>query len=75
LLLVAFLLVNAPNCHVSLVLASVVQDDAVNCNSRDTGERGHFGPFTIFLEICMQIHSVVFAVCRQINKQKVCENN
>jgi len=26
-------LVNAPNCHLSLVLASVVQGDAVNCNS------------------------------------------
>jgi len=33
LLLVAFLLVNAPNCHHSLVLASVVQGDAVNCNN------------------------------------------
>jgi len=33
LLLVAFLLVNAPNCHLSLVLASVVQGDVVNCNS------------------------------------------
>jgi len=33
LLLVAFLLVNATNCHLSLVLASVVQGDAVNCNS------------------------------------------
>jgi len=33
LLLVAFLLVNAPNCHHSLVLASVVQGDAVNCNT------------------------------------------
>jgi len=33
LLLVAFLLVNAPNCHLSLVLASVVQGDEVNCNS------------------------------------------
>ena len=32
MLLVAFLLVNAPNCHLSFVLASVVQDDAVNCN-------------------------------------------
>jgi len=32
LLLVAFLLVNAPNCHLSLVLALVVQGDAVNCN-------------------------------------------
>jgi len=32
LLLVAFLLVNAPNCHLSLVLASVVQGDVVNCN-------------------------------------------
>ena len=27
------LLVNAPNCHLSLVLASVVQGDAVNCNN------------------------------------------
>jgi len=33
LLLVAFLLVNAPNHHLSLVLASVVQGDAVNCNT------------------------------------------
>jgi len=31
--LVAFLLVNAPICHLSLVLASVVQGDAVNCNT------------------------------------------
>jgi len=29
-----------------------------------------FGPFTMFLEICMQINSVVFALNRQINKQK-----
>jgi len=29
----------------------------------------------MFLEICMQIHSVVFALSREINKQKVCENN
>jgi len=33
LLLFAFLLVNAPNCHLLLVLASVVQGDAVNCNN------------------------------------------
>jgi len=33
LLLVAFLLVNAPNHHLSLVLASVFQGDAVNCNN------------------------------------------
>jgi len=43
LLLVAFLSVNAPNYHLSLVLASVVQGDAVNCNKwhpiRDLGER------------------------------------
>jgi len=32
LLRVPFLLVNAPSCHLSLVLASVVQGDAVNCN-------------------------------------------
>jgi len=35
----------------------------------------HSGPFTMFLEIFMQINSVVFALSRQINKQKVCENN
>jgi len=29
----------------------------------------------MFLEICMQIHSVVFPLSRQINKQKVCKNN
>jgi len=32
LLLVAFLLVNAANCDLSLVLAPIVQGDAVNCN-------------------------------------------
>jgi len=43
LLLVAFLLVNAPHCHLSLVLGSAVQGDTVNCNKwrpiRDLGER------------------------------------
>jgi len=34
-----------------------------------------FGPVAMFLEICMQTHSVVFALSRQINKQKVFENN
>jgi len=34
-----------------------------------------FGPFTMFLEISMQIYSVVFALSRQIIKQKLCENN
>jgi len=36
-----------------------------------------FGPFAMFLENCMQINSesVVIALSRQINKQKVCENN
>jgi len=29
----------------------------------------------MFLEIGMQMHSVVFAVSRQNNKQKVCGNN
>jgi len=29
----------------------------------------------MFREICMQIHSVVIALKRQINKQKVYENN
>jgi len=43
LLLVAFLLVNAPNRHLTLVHASVVQGDPVNCNKwrpiRDLRER------------------------------------
>jgi len=34
----------------------------------------NFGPFTMFLAICMQIYSVVFALSRQINKQKEYEN-
>jgi len=29
-----------------------------------------FGPFTMLFELCMQIHSVVFALSRQIIKQK-----
>ena len=29
----------------------------------------------MFLEICMQIHSVELALSRQINKQKIHENN
>jgi len=29
----------------------------------------------MFLEICTQVHSVVLALSRQINKQKVCENS
>jgi len=29
----------------------------------------------MFLEICLQIHSVLFVLSRQINKQKVSENN
>jgi len=45
LLLVVFLLVNAPNCHLSLVLASVVQGDADTCN-------------TYFLAICFVVHYV-----------------
>jgi len=28
------------------------------------------GPCTVFLEICMQIHSVVFALSRQITSKK-----
>jgi len=35
----------------------------------------HFGPFTMYLEICMQIHYVVFALRQKINKQRVCEDN
>jgi len=42
LLLVAFLLVNASNCHLSLVLASVVQGDAVNCNSSHHASGGRY---------------------------------
>jgi len=34
-----------------------------------------FGPFTMFLEICIQIYFVAFALSRQINKEKVNENN
>jgi len=34
-----------------------------------------FGQLTMFLEICMQIFSLVFALSRQINKVKVYENN
>jgi len=33
-----------------------------------------FSPFAMLIEICMQIYSVVFALSRQINKQKVCGN-
>ena len=29
-----------------------------------------FGPFAMFREICVLIHSVVFALSRQINKQE-----
>jgi len=29
----------------------------------------------MFLEICMQIHSVVFPLSRQINKQRAYESN
>jgi len=29
----------------------------------------------MFLEVYMQIYAVVFALRRQINKQKVCQNN
>jgi len=28
----------------------------------------------MFLEICMQVYSIVFVLSRQINKQKVCED-
>ena len=43
MLLVGFLSVNVPNCHLSLVLASVVQGDALNCNNRCRwgGAKGH----------------------------------
>jgi len=44
LLLVAFLLVNAPNCHLSLVFASVVQGDAVNCNITKIGKASCYEP-------------------------------
>jgi len=42
LLLVAFLLVNAPNCHLLLVLVSVVQGGAVNCNRRYDATVGRY---------------------------------
>jgi len=29
----------------------------------------------MFLENCIQIHSVIFALSRQIDQKKVCENN
>jgi len=29
---------------------------------------------TMFFEMCVQIHSVVFALSRRYNNQKVCEN-
>jgi len=34
-----------------------------------------FDLFIMFLEVYMQIYAVVFALRRQINKQKVCQNN
>jgi len=61
LLLVAFLLVNAPNCHLSLVLASVVQGDAVNCNTRPLNT-GHLA--TLFLD------HITFA--KKFSKKGVC---
>jgi len=45
LLLVAFLLGNAPICHLSLVLASVVQGDAVNCNTKKGAKQSFALPF------------------------------
>ena len=33
------------------------------------------GQCVMFLNICRQIHSVVLALSRQINRQKVCENS
>jgi len=43
------MLVNAPNCHLSLVLASVVQRDAVNCNTIHLGDNicGRFNAISI----------------------------
>jgi len=55
LLLVAFLLVNAPNCHLSLVLASVVQGDEVNCN------RNHW--FNRFAISQSNLYSLCEVVC------------
>jgi len=34
-----------------------------------------FGPCTMFLEMCMLIYFVIFALSRQITKQKVCVNS
>jgi len=60
LLLVAFLLVNAPNCHISHVLVSVVQSDAVNCNSMPTAGLGvKLGMMpTAQLSFCSDRHSI-----------------
>jgi len=41
LLLVAILLVNTPDCHLSLVIASVVQSDAVNYNTTHSAFQNH----------------------------------
>ena len=58
LLLVAFLLVNALNCHLSLVLALVVQGDAVNCNTRDMF---NFKPSTHSTCLLVPIEKILFS--------------
>jgi len=64
-MLVAFLLVNAPNCHLSLVLASVVQGDAVNCNIRQNvsipfawqqASLQKFGPLKLLIGSCADLN-------------------
>ena len=61
LLLVAILFVNAPNCHLSLVLAAVVQGDAVNCKTmhvfmaflnKATGLRLKIPKRTVKMNVC-----------------------
>jgi len=60
LLLVAFLFVNVPNCHLSLVLASAVQGDAVNCNSSDRRFENHWSSS---LFTCAQVYVELQLCC------------
>jgi len=48
LLLVAFLLVNAPDCRLSLVLTSVVQSDAVICNKSSRLAKAFASAFLVY---------------------------
>jgi len=67
-LLVAFPLVNAPNCHLPLVIASVVQGDTVNCKtsysyrwlSADSGTR-NIGSLCITCSLLCNKKNVIVA--------------